>query len=297
MGARVASLAFITLTGWATTSTMAVDLSSLWDFSKPELSEQRFRAALASASGDDALVLHTQIARSYGLRRDFDKARQVLMAIEPQIASAGAEARVRYQLELGRTHASATHAAEQQTAESKALARSAYQQALDEARRAKLDGLAIDAIHMLAFVDTAPADQLKWGQQALAVVESSTQPDARRWEASIRNNIGYALHQLGRYDEALEQFRVAVLLREQGSNAQAARAAHWMVAWTLRAMGRGDEALPIQLRLEREADAAGTPDPHVFEELERLYRDRNDEPRADHYRQRREALNARSPGG
>jgi tetratricopeptide (TPR) repeat protein len=297
MGARRASLALLALTGWAATSAMAIDLAPLWDFNQPELSEQRFRAALATASGDDALVLQTQIARSYGLRRDFESARRILQSIEPQIATAGAEVRVRYSLELGRTYASATHTSEQQTAETKALARSAYQQALDEARSAKLDGLAIDAIHMLAFVDTAPADQLKWGQQALAVVESSTQPAARRWEASIRNNIGYALHQLGRYDEALEQFRLALALREQGSDAQATRVAHWMVAWTLRALGRSDEALQIQLRLEREADAVGEPDPFVFEELEILYRDRSDEARARHYQQRRAALKARTPGG
>ena len=133
--------------------------------------------------------------------------------------------------------------------------------ALDEARAARLDNLAIDAIHMFAFIDTAPAEQLEWGRQALAVVEASTQPAAKRWEASIRNNIGYALHQLGRYEEALQQFRLALELRERGTDADATRAAHWMIAWTLRAMGKAEEALQIQLRLEREADAAGRPDP------------------------------------
>ena len=49
-----------------------------------------------------------------------------------------------------------------------------------------------------------------------------------------------------------------------------------MVAWTLRALGRMDEALDIQLRLEHECEAAGAPDPYVFEELEILYRARND---------------------
>ena len=41
---------------------MAIDLAPLWDFSKPELSEQRFRAALPGASADDQLILQTQIA-------------------------------------------------------------------------------------------------------------------------------------------------------------------------------------------------------------------------------------------
>lgn len=262
---------------------MAIDLAALWDFNRPDVSEQRFRKALEQASGDDALILQTQIARTYGLRKAFDKARSVLKAVEPHIGAAGDEARVRYQLELGRTYASATHPPEMETAENKARARAAYEAALATARKAGLDGLAIDAIHMLAFVDTAAADQLKWAQEALAVVNASSQPAAKRWEASIRNNLGYALHQLGRYDEALSQFRLALAIRERGSNAEATRTAHWMVAWTLRALKRADEALAIQLRLEREGDAAGQPDPYVYEELEALYRARGDEARARHY--------------
>jgi hypothetical protein len=44
-----------------------------------------------------------------------------------------------------------------------------------------------------------------------------------------------------------------------------------------------DEALDIQLRLERECDAAKMPDRYVFEELEILYRARGDETHAAHY--------------
>lgn len=261
----------------------AVDLASMWDFSKPELSEQRFRAALANASADDKLILQTQIARTYGLRGDFTKTREVLQSVEPQMASASPEAKVRYALELGRSYASPVHQADTQTPETRERARKAYQQALDLAKAAKLDGLAIDAIHMFAFVDTAPADQLRWGREALVIVEASNQEPARRWEASIRNNIGYALHQMGRYDEALVELNKALALRERGSNARATREAHWMVAWTLRALGRTDEALAIQLRLERENDAAGMRDEYVYEELAELYKGNGDTQRAAHY--------------
>jgi tetratricopeptide (TPR) repeat protein len=262
---------------------MALELAPLWDFGKPELSEQRFRAAMDGASGDDRLILQTQIARTHGLRKDFAKARDVLAAIEPQISGAGFEARTRYALELGRSHSSATHPPESQTPEAKALARTAYLRALQTAKAGQLDDLAIDAIHMLAFVDTAPADQLKWGNEALAAVEASKQPGAQKWEASIRNNIGYALHELGQYPQALEQFKRAAAIRERGTNGEATRTAHWMIAWTLRALKRNDEALAIQLRLERECEAAGQPDPYVFEELEILYREGGDEERAAHY--------------
>jgi hypothetical protein len=50
-----------------------------------------------------------------------------------------------------------------------------------------------------------------------------------------------------------------------------------------------DEAIEIQLRLEREWDEAGEPDPYVFEELEHLYRALQDGERADFYAARRKA--------
>jgi tetratricopeptide (TPR) repeat protein len=273
-------------TAW---TAMAIDLNPLWNFDDPLQSEQRFRAALATATGDDAIILQTQIARSYGLRGDFAKAREILKDLEPQLPSAGAEARIRHSLELGRTYASAAHPPETQTSDAKEQAREAYKRAYEVARRGELDGLAVDALHMLAFVDTEPADQLKWAQQALVIAQASSQPAAKKWEASLRNNIGYALYQLGRYDEALEQFKQAVVLRERGDDVQARRIADWMVGWTLRALNRNDEALEIQLRLEREREAAGVPSPYVFEELELLYRTKGDRERADHYAELRKA--------
>ena len=283
---RARSLAVFLACAGLALSAQAVDLSSLWDFSRPDVSEQRFRAALLTASADDALILRTQIARSLGLRRDFERAREELRAVAKELDRAGAEARTRYFLELGRTYASAAHPAELQTPQASELARSAYRQAIELARTASLDGLAIDAIHMMAFVDTGAADQLTWAEEALRIVESSTQPAARRWEASIRNNLGHALHQLGRYDEALVQLRQAVAIRERGTSAEATRTTHWMVARTLRAMGRVDEALQIQLRLEREADLGGKPDHYVFEELRLLYASKGEPDRARHYEDR-----------
>lgn len=229
------------------------------------------------------MILQTQIARTYGMRKDFANARAILIEIRPQLANASDEALTRHALEWGRSWSSAAHPPDTQTLPARDMARASFLDALRIARRARLDDLAIDAIHMLAFVDPSADDQLKWGRQALAVVESSSQPAAKKWEASIRNNIGYALHQLGRYDEALEQFKQAVVLRQEGTNGEATRTARWMVAWTLRALKREEEALDIQLRLEHECAAAGEPDPYVYEELEILYRVRGDTERAEHY--------------
>ena len=238
---RAVFIAFL----FAASPAMAVDLNPLWNFDDPAQSEARLRAALSSASGDDAFILQTQIARTHGLRADFAAAQAILKRLEPQLRTASTEARTRYWLELGRTYSSGAHAPASQTKAVRAMARSAYDMALETARSAQLDALAIDAIHMLAFVDTAPADQLKWGQLALGVALASTQPSAKAWEASLRNNVGYALYELGRYDDALAQFQRAVALRERGGDGEATRVANWMVAWTLRAMYRTDEALAI----------------------------------------------------
>jgi hypothetical protein len=65
---------------------------------------------------------------------------------------------------------------------------------------------------------------------------------------------------------------------------------------TLRSLGRNDEALQIQLALEAAGDAAGKPDPHVFEELEALYRASNDLVKAQHCSERKSA-ERKSPAG
>ena len=221
-----------------------------------------------------------------------DRARSELAEAAALAEQAGPEARARYALELGRSYASATHAPEQRTPESAAAGRVQFERAWATAREAGLDSLAIDAIHMLAFIDTAPADQMKWAQAALAVVTASSQPDAQRWEAPVRHNLGFALHQLGRFDEALDQFQQAASVRARGTDAGATRVAWWMVAWTLRALNRLDEAVAMQSRLETECDQAGEPDPYVFEELETLHRQRGDLEQAQHYASRRAATSA-----
>lgn len=271
---------------------MAIDITALWDFGKPDVSEQRFRDALASASKDDQFILRTQIARTFGLRRDFDRAREELAAIEADLPTASPEGAVRYWLELGRSHCSATHPATIQTIEVKETGRACYLRAFELAQQAQLDYLAIDALHMMTMVDVDGADQVRWNEKAIAYMDASKQEDARKWEGSLRNNLGYANHLLGRYDDALSQFKLALALREAAGKPEPIRVAYWMIAWTLRAMGNLDEALTIQVRLEQECEAAGSPDPYVFEELAHLYRAKGDEPLANSYEEKAKALNS-----
>lgn len=269
---------------------VAMDWRALWNFDDPAGSEQRFRDAMQHASPDDALLLDTQIARTYGLRGDFVKAREVLGGVEPHLASASPTVQAYYFLELGRTYASVTADAESDLTRQRA--RAAYERAIAIASANGLDGVRVDALHMLAFVDTAPADQVRWARAALAVAEASSQPDARRWQASLHNNIGYALHEQGRLGEALAEFETALTLRMQHGDAESIRIARWMIAWTLRGLERYDVALAMQLELEREYAALNKPSVYVYEELEALYRAKGDTATAAKYAALRRKLSS-----
>jgi tetratricopeptide (TPR) repeat protein len=269
---------------------MTIDLATLWDFGKPALSEERFRAAIVRAVPDDAFILQTQIARTWGLRKDFAKARELLAELQPRFDAASPEARVRWLLEMGRTWASPAHPQALRTADNRERARPLYLRAFELARDAKLDVLAVDALHMMVMVDDAPEQQLEWNLKAIAYMEASAQPEARRWEGSLYNNVGYALQLAGRHDEALGYYRKSLAAHERAGRAANVRIAHWMIASTLRAQGKLQDALAIQQRLEREWDAAGEPDPYVYEELEALHRALGDEPQALRYADKRRAI-------
>ena len=291
---RTYPLAFALFATFMTASCATqLDPSALWDFSNPALSRQRFEVALAtSKDADEALVLRTQIARSHGLERNFDRARAELKALEPVLPNASATARVRFSLELGRTHASATHTL--QDSQDPQAARAAFQAALALAKANQLDALAIDAVHMLAFVDTAPADQLHWANAALAISLASHQADARRWEASIRHNLGYALQQLKRFDEALDAFRQSEAAFNQTARPQRALVARWMQANTLRLMGDAAQALAMQTELETKNAELGKPDVYVFDELALLHTAMGNTEASAQYRQKAQALRAAS---
>lgn len=258
-----------------------LDVLGLWNFEDPAASELRFRELSKTSSPDDQAILETQIARTYGLRRRFDDTRRILSVLQTRLASLSPEARVRYHLEYGRSLVSATHRREEMTEAARAEARVSYLQAFELARQACLDYLAIDALHMLPFVE--PENTGKWTKLALDLITNSTQPEAKKWEPALRNNFGCYLHGQGEYEEALAVFRSNIPVTEKLGNATRTRIAQWMVAWTLRSLGKLDEALSIQLRLEAENAKDSTPDQYVFEELAAIYKAKGDVMKARHY--------------
>ena len=238
----------------------AASIVQMWDFADPAASERRFREALAAAQGDLALELETQIARTYSLRKRFADAHDALDRVEPRLAGAAARPRVRYLLERGRSFNSAGD---------KAAARPLFLQAWELGRAAGEEYLAIDAAHMVAIVEGGE-QALRWNLMALPLAESARDPEARRWRAALLNNIGHELNTLGRHDEALGYLERALEAYRERGDKGTIRIARWMVAHTLRLLGRGDEALAMQLALKKELDAEGAADPHVEDELEKL---------------------------
>lgn len=242
------------------------DIRALWDFEDPAGSEQRFRSAAADADGADRAVLMTQVARALGLQERYDAGHAVLdgLVSEPPAVRAHVE------LERGRLLRSAGREDE---------AGQHFGEAARRAREAGDDGLEVDALHMSALLETVPADAVRANREALDRAMTSSDPAARRWQPSLLNNIGCALVDDGRLEEALETFRIAVPLREAAGEHRESQIARWMVAWTLRLMGRIDEALAMQRALKEELATDGIEDPYVDEELALLEKTPSEEVR------------------
>ncbi|MEM7708504.1 MAG: tetratricopeptide repeat protein [Pseudomonadota bacterium] len=271
---------------WFAHASSAAELTvaDLWQRGDLNASEARMQAALAAVSGDEAMIIRTQLARVHIFRRQFDQARQELEAIEKVLPTAGPEARTYYWLELGRSYASHQHSDGAQTPETRALALEAFRQAMTLAKQAGLDGLAVDALHMMPFAETELEAQIRWNQQAILLATRSTQPAAQRWEPSLRSNLGETLFEAGRYDDALAEFQRALALRilDQAPENQI-RDASWHVARTLRVLGQVERALEIQQRLADEALSGNAQRHYIFDELSALYAAQGDTDRAQHF--------------
>jgi tetratricopeptide (TPR) repeat protein len=242
-------------------STIEASIDQQWDYSDPAASEARLRALLAEAQrgSPDVAELLTQIARAQGLQGAFDQAHQTLDIVQ-QLAGLPERVNIRYLLERGRALNSAGRAAE---------ARPLFQAAWERARDAGADFYAIDALHMLAIV-ADPAAQLGWNRQALALTERTADPRAQRWRGSLYNNIGWAHHDQGDYQAALDMFTRALAWREQQGESSETRIARWCVGRVLRSLGRSEEALALQRALAASLEQAGEEDGYVQEELGEL---------------------------
>ena len=237
------------------------DLHGLWDYNDPAGSETKFRALLADVAEEGDETFHaeilTQIARAQGLQRQFNEAHLILDEADAMIDGDMHRARVRYLLERGRVYNSSGSADQ---------ARPLFAKAGELASGEGIDGLAVDAAHMVAVVESGD-EALVWNHKALDLASSSSDPDAQRWTGSLCNNVGWSHHNNEDYDKALTCFEQALQHRQAQGKADGIRIARWCIAKCLRSLERAEEALAIQRELEKQIADVETPDGYVYEEL------------------------------
>ena len=236
------------------------DFDELWNYGDPAGTEAKFRALLpqAEAAGGEYLAqLWTQIARTYSLRAQFDKAHETLDRVDASLEPAWTTARVRSLLERGRTFNSS---------KKKDDARPLFLRAWEEAKAAHLDEYACDAAHMMGIVE--PGEKgVEWTTKALAVAEVSKEPKAARWVGSLCQNLGYAAQERGEHETALAYFRRGLAWSLERRRAGQARIFKWFIGKSQRLTGDLDGALATQREVAKESEAAGAKDGFAAEEI------------------------------
>jgi tetratricopeptide (TPR) repeat protein len=237
------------------------DFNGLWDYAHPEQTEARFRdilpAAQSSGDRDYHLQLLTQIARAQGLQRKYDQAHATLDHVRGLMTDELKTVRVRYLLERGRVFNDTKRYED---------AKGCFLEAWELAKAQRLDGYAVDAAHMMGIIEP-PDAALEWNEWAMAYARASADPAARKWLGSLANNIGWTYHSMGKYDDALKVFEVALAFRREQGKPGPIRVARYSIAKTHRMLGRIEEALAEQRSLAGECERAGEPDGYVHEEV------------------------------
>jgi tetratricopeptide (TPR) repeat protein len=240
----------------------SAQLDARWDYAKADVSEARFRQALAqyATNSREALEISTQIARAQGLQRRFDAGHATLDAVALRLPGADTRVRVRYLLERGRLFNSAGLPEQ---------AAPLFREAADLAAAGTAPGDAfyrIDALHMLG-IAAQEDERLGWNRKALAAAEAATDARARGWRGSLYHNIGWAHFERGDPTTALDYWQKELAVREAAADAARTRTAKWTVARALRELARLDDAEKIQRALVAEYENIGESDGYVYEEL------------------------------
>lgn len=234
---------------------------AFWNYADPADTELRFREVLplAEASGDNDYhaQLLTQIARTQGLRRQFDEAHATLDTAAAMVGEHTPIAAVRLLLERGRTFNSSGK---------QEIAMPLFRGALDRAVAAGLEFHAVDAAHMLGIA--APVDErLSWNLHAVELAERASLPRAKGWLGALYNNIGWTFFEQKNYDSAEDYFRRNEEWCNERNLSRESLIARWSIAKARRMKGFAEEALGLQLALLIELESEGGQDGYVFEEL------------------------------
>jgi tetratricopeptide (TPR) repeat protein len=232
----------------------------MWNFGDPAGTAERFEEAIAAgeAAGDReyVLIVTTQLARTQGLQRDFDRAHEILDGVETELEGRSAELRMRYLLERGRT-----------TNSSGSPEKSVpyFEEAWEVGLKNGEDVLAVDAAHMLAIV--LPGDQqLAWSEKAMALAEASNDERCKGWLGPLYQNTGWTYHNMGDLEKALATWQKCLAYHQERDNTEQIWVARWLVARCWRSMGRYQDALAEQKSILDDRVAAGSPGKGYCEE-------------------------------
>lgn len=254
------------------------DFDRDWDYSDPAGTRDRFfghlKGAGEPADSEWTLQLKTQIARTYGLERQFEEAHRLLDQVEQGLTKITPIARVRYLLERGRCHNSSGS-----RTDAFALFESGYREAL----AGGLEYHAVDAAHMAAIAASNSTDRRHWTEVGIEQANASTHPRVRRWLGPLNNNLGWELHESGEYASALSAFERALDAFTRHGDPHEIFIARWTVARALRSLDRLEAALRIQQELEQEMEGRPAPDGFVYEELAELHERRGAHETASRY--------------
>ena len=244
-----------------------IAFDTLWDYSQPAATRAKFLALLNDEEVKNNLSIElqvkTQIARTYSLQFDFENANEWLHKVELTLpADENSLEHIRYHLERGRTF---------NTANQKSAALPHFQKAFELANAINADFFAIDAAHMLAIV-AEPIAALLWNEKAIMLAENSTNEKAKNWLGSLYNNLGWSFFDMKNYDSALNIFQKAYEWRLEKKQLMESLIGKWCIGRTLRAKGLVEEALALQLELEKEYEANNIgKDGYVIEEIAECY--------------------------
>jgi tetratricopeptide (TPR) repeat protein len=235
-------------------------LRPLWDFDDLDGSERRFRALLAderSAAGRAEVL--TQLARVEGLHGHFAEADGLLDEADA-LAGETLVARARVDLERGRV---------QRSSGDTSAALRLFESACALASQAGERFVAADAAHMAALAAPDRDGMHAWTQRGIEIAESSE--EAAYWVGPLLNNLGWAYHEAGEHERALDAFERALAARERTGDPPQTEIARYAVGKTLRALGRPAEAAELLEQCVAWMGSTGTPDGWFHEELAEDY--------------------------
>lgn len=191
---------------------------------------------VARASSNQSLYpqILSQIALAQAMQKRFTEAHEALDLAESVCEPNDHVARARILLERGRAY---------MQARDNAAASPFFLKSYQLCKKHRLDFHTCNAAHLVAMIAESTEDKIKWNAIAIELAERS--PQAHKWLGALYNNLGHALLEAGRYEEALDALRQALAIREQEGLAVHVRVARWAVARAFRYLNRVDEALAI----------------------------------------------------